>query len=276
MARVTPPQLIRYASQRRARRWGGVNARAVLVAVLLVLPLPVLAQSPDATGSGSSATAPSATAPSASADTTATAPSATAPPATASSATAPSVPAASAPATTLPATTRAADLSPEAAVEQAKAYVDGLTNGDARKTVRAIWSFESLAASIFGEDLAKLSPADRASVVKMFADYFEQIVSSDAYRKVMRETAVSDYKAEPVPGDARQVRVSFKITINGEAIPNEVVLKVVDEQWKIVDAGPQGRLLAPSLRNAYKATIPPGEPGDPLKFIQKMLENVPK
>lgn len=157
------------------------------------------------------------------------------------------------------------------AVDAAKDYTQRMKSDDPATAVRTYWDLDSMLAGIFGEHLRRHGDEERAEMKRLLLAFIENVYATPTIAAAMKQAIFEDFKAEENTATGTTA-VSFNVRIQSTVIPNSLHMKSVDGNWKIVDAGTNGRMMVPSIRSQYD---PQAQRLAPLDYIKAMVAKVP-
>ena len=106
---------------------------------------------------------------------------------------------------------------------------------------------------------------------KLLLSFVENVYSHPNIAEAMKQATFEDFKAEVGPA-AGTTAVTFTVRFGERAIPNSLHMKQADGNWKIFDAGTNGRMMVAAIRAQYE---PQSKRVTPLDYIRAMVAQVP-
>jgi ABC-type transporter MlaC component len=164
-----------------------------------------------------------------------------------------------------------ADKPAQTAIDAAKDYTAKMKSGQPAAAIQAYWDMDAMLGGMFGEHLRRHSDEERARMKQLLLEFVEKVYASPSIAQAMANAKFEDFTvAEDEPRGATTVKFNWRLA--DKAIPNSVQMKQSDGKWRIVDAGVNGRMMVPALRDGY---LPKAEKVTPLQFVQGMVAREP-
>lgn len=175
---------------------------------------------------------------------------------------------------------RAADDKPAApapqqpvttAVDAAKDYTDKMKSTRPTDAIRAYWDMDALLGGIFGEHLRRHTDAERAEIQTILLGFLDKVYANPKVAETMRQAKFDGFKSDE--GQPRGITtVTFNLRVQDTVILNTLHMKQTDGQWRIHDAGANGRMMVPAIKAQYE---PQAQRVTPLEYIKAMVAQMP-
>jgi len=154
------------------------------------------------------------------------------------------------------------------ALAAAKQYTDLFKGGQAGKAVETYWDFETMLAGVFGDDLKKQKPADIAEMRKLMLKLIKGVFASPDVAKLLSSATYADFASKP--DDAGREAVDFTVSLQEKQVTNRLLMARKGSTWRVIDAGPDGRMMVPLLKAEYQKALKAGQVKTPLDYVRAM------
>jgi hypothetical protein len=154
------------------------------------------------------------------------------------------------------------------ALAAAKQYADLFKAGQAGKAVETYWDFETMLAGVFGDDLKKQKPADVAEMRKLMLKIIKGVFANPDVAKTMASATYADFASKPE--EVGREAVDFTVSLQEKKVTNRLLMVRKADAWRVVDAGPDGRMMVPLLKAEYQKALKAGQVKTPLDYVRAM------
>jgi len=160
---------------------------------------------------------------------------------------------------------------PATSLDAARDYARLMQSAQPADAVRTYWDIDGMLAAVFGEQLARLSDAERGEMRRLVLGFVEKVYANPAIAAAMKQSKFEDFKSSENK-TAGVTAVTYNSRIQDKVIPNTLLMKQVDGSWRVLDAGANGRMMVPALRAEYERQA---QRVTPLQFIKAMVAPQP-
>ena len=156
------------------------------------------------------------------------------------------------------------------AADAAKDYTRKMVSSKPSEAVRSYWDMDAMLTGIFGEHLRRHDDKERAEMQRLLLEFIEKVYANPKVAQAMRSAKFENFTtAEGKSPDT--ATVSFDVRFDDKVIPNSLEMRRVDGKWRVIDAGTNGRMMVPEIREQY---LPQAKRVTPLQYIREMAATI--